>query len=45
MANRRGKGRSSDKSFFSWAPKLVQMVTAVMKLEDTSWKESYDKPR
>ena len=31
MENRRGKNRSSD-IFFSWAPKSLQMVTAVMKL-------------
>ena len=30
---------------FLWAPKSVQMVTAVMKLKDTPWKESYDQPR
>ena len=27
------------------APKSLQMVTAVMKLKDTPWKESYDQPR
>ena len=30
---------------FSWAPKLLQMVTTAMKLKDTPWKKSYDKPR
>ena len=25
--------------------KSLQMVTAAMKLKDTSWKESYDQPR
>ena len=30
---------------FSWAPKSLQMVTAAMKLKDTSWQESYDQPR
>ena len=31
---------------FSWALKLLWMVTAAMKLKDTStWKKSYDKPR
>ena len=31
---------------FGGAPKSLQMVTAAMKLKDTSpWKESYDKPR
>ena len=32
-------------TFFFWAPKSVQMVTAAMKLKDTPWKESYDQPR
>ena len=33
-------------TLFSWAPKLLQMVTAAMKLIDTApWKKSYDKPR
>ena len=31
--------------FIFWAPKSLQMVNAVMKLKDTSWKESYDQPR
>ena len=30
--------------FFSWVPKSLQMVTAAMKLKDTPWKKSYDKP-
>ena len=30
---------------FSWAPKSLRMVTAAMKLKDTSWKKSYDQPR
>ena len=31
---------------FSWAPKLVQIVLAAMKLKMLApWKESYDKPR
>ena len=32
---------------FSWAPKLLQMVTAVIKLKKSlvPWKKSYDKPR
>ena len=30
---------------FSWAPKSLQMVTAPVKLKDTPWKKSYDKPR
>ena len=45
MANRWGKHGNSDR-LFSWAPKSLWMVTAVMKLKDTcSWKKSYDKPR
>ena len=33
-------------TFFSWAPKSLQMVTATMKLKDTcSLEESYDQPR
>ena len=31
--------------FFGGAPKSLQMVTAAMKLKDTFWKKSYDKPR
>ena len=31
--------------FIFWAPKSLQMVIATMKLNDTSWKESYDQPR
>ena len=33
-------------TLFFWAPKSLQMVTAAMKLKDTSpWKKSYDQPR
>ena len=33
-------------TLFSWALKLLQMVTAAMKLKDAaSWKKSYDQPR
>ena len=32
-------------SLFSWAPKSLQTVTAAMKLKDTPWQKSYDKPR
>ena len=32
-------------TFFSWAPKSLQMVTAAMKIKDASWKKSYDQPR
>ena len=38
--------RNSDKTFFSWVPKSLQMVTAAIKLKDASpWKKNYDKPR
>ena len=29
----------------SWAPKSLWMVMAAMKLKDTPWKKSYDKPK
>ena len=33
-------------TFFFWAPKSLQMVTAAMKLKDAfSLEDSYDKPR
>ena len=32
-------------TLFSWAPKLLQMVTDAMKLKDAPWKKSYDKPK
>ena len=32
-------------TLFCGAPKSLQMVTTVMKLKDTPWKESYDQPR
>ena len=33
-------------TLFWGAPKLLQMVTAAMKLKDAgSWKQSYDQPR
>ena len=31
--------------FFSWAPKSLQTVTAVMKLKDAPWKKSNNEPR
>ena len=46
MENRRGKSRSSDRFYFSWAPKSLWTVTATMKLKDGAlWKERYDKPK
>ena len=45
MANRRGKGGSSDRFSF-WALNSLQMVTAAMKSEDSCFlAESYGKPR
>ena len=33
-------------TWFYWAPKSLQLVTAAMKLQDAcSWKKGYDKPR
>ena len=32
-------------TLFSWAPKSLQMMTAVMKLKDAPWKKSYGQPR
>ena len=40
-----GKQWKQLQTFFSWAPKSVQMVTVAMKLKDTPWKKSYDQPR
>ena len=34
MANRKRKSGSSDRFFFPWTPKSLQMVTATMKLQD-----------
>ena len=39
MANRWENNGNSERLVFSWAPKLLQMVTAAMKLKDTSLKE------
>ena len=40
-----GKQWKQCQTLFFWAPKSLQMVTAAMKLKDTTWKESYDPPR
>jgi len=32
-------------TLFSWAPKLLHMVTAAMKLKDAPWRKSYEQPR
>ena len=34
MANRWGKNENSDRLYFSWAPKSLQMVTAAKKFKD-----------
>ena len=34
MANRWGNNENSERLYFSWAPKSLQMVTAAMKLKD-----------
>ena len=39
-----GKNWKQWQTWFSWAPKSLWTVTAVMKLKGT-WKKSYDKPR
>ena len=40
MANRWGNNGNSNRLFFPWAPKPLQMVTAAMKLKDAcSWKK------
>ena len=45
MANRRGKLETVTE-LFSWAPKSLQMVTAVVNEKTLApWKKSYDKPR
>ena len=36
MANRTGRNENSDRFYFLKAPKSLQMVTAAMKLKDTS---------
>ena len=41
-----GKQWKQWQTLFSWVPKLLQMVTAAMKLkDDCSWKKRYDQPR
>ena len=45
MTNRWGNNGNND-TFFSWAPKSLQMVMAAMRLKDAcSLEESYDKHR
>ena len=45
MANRWGNNGNSGGFIFGGAPKLLHMVTAAMKLNDTPWQENYDQPR
>ena len=41
-----GKEWKQCQTLFFWAPKSLQMLTAVMKLKDLApWKKSYDQPR
>ena len=40
-----GKKWKQWQTLFSWAPKSLWMMTPAVKLKDTPWKESYDKPR
>ena len=40
-----GKKQKQRQILFSWAPKLLQMVIAAMKLKYALWRESYDKHR
>ena len=41
-----GKQQKEGQTFFSWAPKSLQMVTAAMKLKDAcSLEKSYDQSR
>ena len=40
-----GETMETARDFHFGAPKSLQMVTAAMKLKDTSWKKSYDQPR
>jgi len=45
MANRWENSGNSDRFFFTWAPKSLQMVTAAMKLKDaSSLEEKPNKP-
>ena len=41
-----GETVKTEANFIFWAPKSLQMITAAMKLKDsTPWKESYNQPR
>ena len=40
-----GKQWKQWQTLFSWAPKLLQMVTATIRLKDAPWKKSFDEPR
>ena len=46
MRNRWGNSGNSDRLYFLWALKSLQMVTAAMKLKHIApWKKSYDQHR
>ena len=40
-----GETMETVRDFIFLVPESLQMVTAVMKLKDASWKKSYDQPR
>ena len=40
-----GEKVNSDRFFFPWDPKSLQIVTEVMKLKDAPWKKSNKEPR
>ena len=41
-----GEAMETVTDFIFWAPKSLQMMTATMKLKESSpWKKSYDQPR
>ena len=45
MASRWGNSGNTDRLYFFWAPKSLQMVISVMELKHASWNQNYDKPR
>ena len=40
-----GETNGNSNRLFSWGPKSLQMVIADMKLKNTPWKKTSDKPR
>ena len=46
MANKWGNNGNSDRLYFEWAPKSLQMVTAAINKKMLApWKKTYDQPR